>query len=114
MSPGKFSITEVKFASFTVARNHHIQEASLKHWGKYPLLILQSLYNLPSPLVCVIQTQLQLLPAAFMGGISMNCVGNDPTQAEGRQDDQVLLGFFLLAMLADIICGITLNSRLSI
>lgn len=44
----------------------------------------------PSPLVCVIQTQLLLLPAAFMGGIFMHCVGNDPTQVEDRQDDLVL------------------------
>lgn len=56
----------------------------------------------------MIQTGLLLLPAAFMGGLSMNCVGNDPTQAEDRQDDLVLLVFFLLAVLADIICGITL------
>lgn len=53
--------------------------------------------------------------AAFMGGISMNSVGNNPTQAEDRRDDLVLLVFFfLLAVPADIICGMTLNSRLSI
>lgn len=44
----------------------------------------------PSRLACVIQTQLLLLPAAFMGGISMHCVGKDPTQVEGGQEDLVL------------------------
>lgn len=46
--------------------------------------------QLPSRLVCVIQTQLLLLPAAFMGGISMHCVGNDPTQVEDGQESLVL------------------------
>lgn len=47
--------------------------------------------------------------ADFMGGISKDAVGNNPTQAEDRQDDLVLLGFFLLAILADLNCGMTLN-----
>lgn len=62
----------------------------------------------PSHLVCVIQTQLLLLQAAFMGGISMNCVGKDPTQAEDSQNDLVFLDILILAVLADIICGTTL------
>lgn len=52
--------------------------------------------------------------ADFMGGISMNSVGNNPTQAEDRGDDLVLSGFLLPAVLADLICGMTLNSILSI
>jgi len=49
-SPGKFSVTEIKFASFVAARNHQIQDLAWKHWAKCPLLVLQSLHNFPSPL----------------------------------------------------------------
>lgn len=54
------------------------------------LFLYYKVYTIPSPLVCVIQIQFLLLPAAFMGGIFMHCVGNDPTQVEGRQDDLAL------------------------
>lgn len=67
-----------------------IRLKSLKPWGKMSSSYTTKFTQFPSPLVCVIQTQLLLLPAAFMGGIFMHCVGNDPTQVEDRQDDLVL------------------------
>lgn len=90
ISPGKFSIAEVKLARFTAAKNHQIEDVSLKNPVKCPPLILQSLYSFPPSLFM----WFRLLPAAFMGGISMNCVGNNPTQADDRQDDLVIYAFF--------------------